>query len=282
MNEKFVYAVYESIEEANQAVRRLTHAGVPFSAMTLYADDDVIEEIHKGELLVELKELDDDHDHRSMWNRITDFFSMSDNHEEGSSVDFSGYQDDIEDDKILVVLDKSYEAEALTADSSVEEMDAADPNQVETFVHENPLNHQEANSLDDEVELKEEKICQKDKVLEGKGIAGDSSRESDISEAYYTNIDAHKVAKKKHEPDTYVKDPESDDELRRNRAEKSVAGDMGSYSDYSEYHQKTTNKSDKESQHELGEFEEEMRRHEANPPADEFGVNTEQFDNHPE
>lgn len=278
MNEKFVYAVYESIEEAKQAVNRLTLSGIPLNAITLYADDDVIEGIHKGELLVELKELDDEHDQRSIWNRITDFFSMND-HGEEFSVNFSDYQDDIDHDKILVVLDKTYEGEALAADSPVADMDVADPNQVETFVHEEPSTEPVVNDQAELEDVKDDKVVETAKPAEDKYVPGDLSRESEVAEAYYTNIESHKVVKKKNEPHPYVKDPASDEELLRKNEENSIAGDMGSYSDYSEYYQETPNKSpDKETQHELGEFEEEMRRHESNPPADEFGVNPEQFE----
>ena len=75
MDEKFVYAVYDRIEEANKAVQNLTDAGIPVSAISLYADDDVVEEANQSASVVELEEYDDDDDHRSFWNRITDFFS---------------------------------------------------------------------------------------------------------------------------------------------------------------------------------------------------------------
>lgn len=328
MNEKFVYAVYESIEEANQAVSNLTSAGIPLSAITLYADDDVIEEVNVNDTLVELRELDDDHEKRSIWNRIADFFSMSDD-EEDFPVDFSGYKDEIDDDKILVVVEKTYEGEALSVDTHVDVIDEADPNQVETFVHEDysvEEAKEEADTVTDDSHLvagdmgaatavteenlnhteppvpditEEVQVTETEDIAHphGKSVAGDTSRESEESEAYYTNIDSHRaVRKERASHQAYVADEASDAELREKRQQKSVAGDMGDYSDYAEYYQGAHNKdksnevkadetnkttdtsSEGEPHHELGAFEEEMRRHEAGPPADEVGVNPEQFD----
>ncbi|XJS11131.1 hypothetical protein ACF3NG_02375 [Aerococcaceae bacterium WGS1372] len=322
MNEKFVYAVYETIEEAKQAVSNLTGAGIPLSAITLYADDDVIEEAHNVQLDVDIKELDDDHHHRSIWNRIADFFSM-DEEEESYPVDFSGYQDEIDDDKILVVVDKSFEGDALAVNTTVDVLDETNPNSVETFVHEDFSDHQEdvieendfvagdmgaAIAVSEEYtgqtepgvqpeqpvvdSIEEKELTNKTTSTEGESVIGDFSAESEMAEAYYTNIDAQRVEKKNDEPTDSAQDVLSDEELRERREEHGVAGDMGDYSDYAEYHQNSQSKpasddtqakeadsANEVPHHELGEFEKEMRRHESNPPADEVGVNPEQFDN---
>lgn len=349
MNELFVYAVYNRIEEANKAVENLTNAGIPTSAISLYANDDIVEEAHQTTTSVELKELDEV-EHKSFWNRITDFFGGSDEEQDDFPVDFAGYQDEIDDDKILVVVDKTYEGEALAVDTNVAVMNENDPNQVETFTHQEDYSdkpHKVAGDFgaasDYFKEYQEREVVEEPKPEpspkvhvahdetrhsgESHPIAGDTAQETDEAEDYYTNIEAHRRPETvRHEPAKYEKDAQSDEALRTQREEHAVAGDMGDSSDYSEYYNEhsaeksasatedyhdeeyylkgeetrinreeesrrreyqgipdvkrpVTQKAKPEAKHDhqLGDFEEEMRRHDDNPPADEYGVNPEQF-----
>lgn len=330
MKEKFVYAVYDRLEEANQAVINLTNAGIPLSAITLFADDDVIEEADQSDVLVEFKELDDDNEGRSIWKQITDFFTGSNKDDEDFPVDFSGYKDEIDDDKILVVVDKTYEGEALSVDSGVHTLVQDDLNEVETYTQvdyeESPevvVEEDVVEEFSEDVPIEDEEFVAGDMGAEtavteeyvehpvptepeaeiqvtedvykeaGESVAGDNARETEDAENYYTNIDSHRAVEKERESRVaYVKDEASDTELRGKREASSVAGDMGDYSDYAEYYHgakarkdeaaKVINQADTsegEPSHELGAFEEEMRRHESAPPADEVGVNPEQFEN---
>lgn len=301
MNEKFVFAVYESIEEANKAVQNLTNAGIPASAITLYADDDVIEEAGNTETIKDIESYEES-DSRTFWNRLTDFFSGREEHGEAFDIDFSAYEDEIEDDKILVVLDKTYEGQSLAVDTKVNVMDKNDPNQLETSLTK---------------ELAEPEATEAPRQV----VAGDFAGESEESEAYYSNIDSYRRVKKARVESTkYERNKKEDEELRTKRKQAPVAGDMGNYSDYSEYYQvKEKKQSDGENYHDesyynqgdqnrinreelerkkhysglsdvkrpvtqynktkpqLGEFEENMRRHEEYPPSDEEGVNADQF-----
>lgn len=345
MNELFVYAVYNRIEEANKAVENLTNAGIPASAIALYANDDIVEAAHQTIASVELKELDEV-EHKSFWNRITDFFGGHDEEQDEFPVDFSGYQDEIDDGKILVVVDKTYEGEALAVDTNVAVMSENDPNQVETFAHREDYSDEPDKVAGDlgaasdyfkeyqEKEVVEEpttepapKVHEAYDYVEGRHVAGDTAQETDEAESYYTNIEAHRRPETvRPEPAKYEQDAQSDEALRTQREEHAVAGDMGDASDYSQYYydhasdkatsttedyhdeeyylkgeetrinreeearrreyqgisdlkRPVTKKAKPEAKHDhqLGDFEEEMRRHDDNPPADEYGVNPEQF-----
>lgn len=267
MDEKFVYAVYDRIEEANKAVQNLTNAGIPVSAISLYADDDVVEEANQSDSIVEIEELEDV-ESKSFWNRITDFFSGGDD-EENFPVDFKGYQDELDDDKILVVVDKTYEGEALSVDTEVNVMGENDPNQVETFAHnedyplpdkendtdkavfvagdmgaesdyskEHHMNKEEVNHTDpDDRNYNVTENVQYDRA---NMVAGDNAHETDDAESYYTNIDTHRQNNVKdvelNAKTTYENDPISDKKLRSDRDKNAVAGDMGDSSDYSQYY----------------------------------------------
>ena len=357
MDEKFVYAVYDRIEEANKAVQNLTDAGIPVSAISLYADDDVVEEANQSASVVELEEYDDDDDHRSFWNRIADFFGSDDGEDENFPVDLKGYQNELDDDKILVVVEKTYEGEALSVDTNVNVMEENDPNQVETFTQRNDYptpdettdsenatviagdmgaetdyskEHQkDSTQVDSQVDPDDRQYTVTENVQydESNKVAGDTARESEEAEAHYTNLNRQPqsdrdVANKSSNDVTYTEDPVADEKLRADRKEGGVAGDMGDSSDYSQYYQKNqeaatptsstdyhdedyylkgeetrleresegkrrdfmgvgdikrpvSNRSNNDPR--LGEFEDEMRRHDDNPPADEEGVNPEQY-----
>ncbi|MGO3201238.1 MAG: hypothetical protein ACTIJU_02885 [Ruoffia tabacinasalis] len=357
MDEKFVYAVYDRIEEANKAVQNLTDAGIPVSAISLYADDDVVEEANQSASVVELEEYDDDDDHRSFWNRIADFFGSDDGEDENFPVDLKGYQNELDDDKILVVVEKTYEGEALSVDTNVNVMEENDPNQVETFTQRNDYptpdettdsenatviagdmgaetdyskEHQkDSTQVDSQVYPDDRQYTVTENVQydESNKVAGDTARESEEAEAYYTNLNRQPqtdrdVANKSSNDVTYTEDPVADEKLRADRKEGGVAGDIGDSSDYSQYYQKNqeaatptsstdyhdeddylkgeetsleresegrrsdfmgvgdskrpvSNRSNNDPR--LGEFEDEMRRHDDNPPANEEGVNPEQY-----
>lgn len=357
MDEKFVYAVYDRIEEANKAVQNLIEAGIPVSAISLYADDDVVEEANQSASIVELEEYDADDDNRSFWNRIADFFGSDDGEDENFPVDLKGYQNELDDDKILVVVEKTYEGEALSVDTSVNVMEENDPNQVETFTQRDdyPTPDETTDSENATViagdmgaETDYSKEHQKDSTQvysqvdpddrqytitenvqydESNKVAGDTARESEEAEAYYTNLNKQPqtdrdAANKSSNDVTYTEDPVADEKLRADRKEGGVAGDMGDSSDYSQYYQKNqeaatptsstdyhdedyylkgeetrleresegkrhdfmgvgdikrpvSNRSNNDPR--LGEFEGEMRRYDDYPPADEEGVNPEQY-----
>ncbi|MFL2130055.1 hypothetical protein [Ruoffia sp. FAM 26254] len=357
MDEKFVYAVYDRIEEANKAVQNLTDAGIPVSAISLYADDDVVEEANQSASVVELEEYDDDDDHRSFWNRIADFFGSDDGEDENFPVDLKGYQNELDDDKILVVVEKTYEGEALSVDTNVNVMEENDPNQVETFTQRNDYptpdettdsenatviagdmgaetdyskEHQkDSTQVDSQVYPDDRQYTVTENVQydESNKVAGDTARESEEAEAYYTNLNRQPqtdrdVANKSSNDVTYTEDPVADEKLRADRKEGGVAGDIGDSSDYSQYYQKNqeaatptsstdyhdeddylkgeetsleresegrrsdfmgvgdskrpvSNRSNNDPR--MGEFEDEMRRHDDNPPANEEGVNPEQY-----
>lgn len=278
MDEKFVYAVYDRIEEANKAVQNLTNAGIPVSAISLYADDDVVEEANQSDSIVEIEELEDV-ESKSFWNRITDFFSGGDD-EENFPVDFKGYQDELDDDKILVVVDKTYEGEALSVDTEVNVMGENDPNQVETFAHNEdyPLPDKENNTdkavfvagdMGAESDYSKEHHMNKEEVNHtdpddrnynvtenvqydrANMVAGDNAHETDDAESYYTNIDSHRQTDAKYDHDTadvtYVEDPTADEKLRSDRDQNSVAGDMGDSSDYSQYYHANPDTTEKNS-----------------------------------
>lgn len=357
MDEKFVYAVYDRIEEANKAVQNLTDAGIPVSAISLYADDDVVEEANQSASVVELEEYDDDDDHRSFWNRIADFFGSDDGEDENFPVDLKGYQNELDDDKILVVVEKTYEGEALSVDTNVNVMEENDPNQVETFTQRNDYptpdettdsenatviagdmgaetdyskEHQkDSTQVDSQVYPDDRQYTVTENVQydESNKVAGDTARESEEAEAYYTNLNKQPqtdrdATNRSSNEVTYIEDPVADEKLLADRKEGSVAGDIGDSSDYSQYYQKNqeaatptsstdyhdeddylkgeetsleresegrrsdfmgvgdskrpvSNRSNNDTR--MGEFEDEMRRHDDNPPADEEGVNPEQY-----
>ncbi|MGO1433329.1 MAG: hypothetical protein ACTHVZ_06110 [Ruoffia tabacinasalis] len=357
MDEKFVYAVYDRIEEANKAVQNLTDAGIPVSAISLYADDDVVEEANQSASVVELEEYDDDDDHRSFWNRIADFFGSDDGDDENFPVDLKGYKDELDDDKILVVVEKTYEGEALSVDTNVNVMEENDPNQVETFTQRNDYptpdettdsenatviagdmgaetdyskEHQkDSTQVDSQVYPDDRQYTVTENVQydESNKVAGDTARESEEAEAYYTNLNKQPqtdrdATNRSSNEVTYIEDPVADEKLLADRKEGSVAGDIGDSSDYSQYYQENqeaatptsstdyhdeddylkgeetsleresegrrsdfmgvgdskrpvSNRSNNDPR--MGEFEDEMRRHDDNPPADEEGVNPEQY-----
>ncbi|MFL2143740.1 hypothetical protein [Ruoffia sp. FAM 20857] len=357
MDEKFVYAVYDRIEEANKAVQNLTDAGIPVSAISLYADDDVVEEANQSASVVELEEYDDDDDHRSFWNRIADFFGSDDGEDENFPVDLKGYQNELDDDKILVVVEKTYEGEALSVDTNVNVMEENDPNQVETFTQRNDYptpdettdsenatviagdmgaetdyskEHQkDSTQVDSQVYPDDRQYTVTENVQydESNKVAGDTARESEEAEAYYTNLNKQPqtdrdATNRSSNEVTYIEDPVADEKLLADRKEGSVAGDIGDSSDYSQYYQENqeaatptsstdyhdeddylkgeetsleresegrrsdfmgvgdskrpvSNRSNNDPR--MGEFEDEMRRHDDNPPADEEGVNPEQY-----
>lgn len=357
MDEKFVYAVYDRIEEANKAVQNLTDAGIPVSAISLYADDDVVEEANQSASVVELEEYDDDDDHRSFWNRIADFFGSDDGEDENFPVDLKGYQNELDDDKILVVVEKTYEGEALSVDTNVNVMEENDPNQVETFTQRNDYptpdettdsenatviagdmgaetdyskEHQkDSTQVDSQVYPDDRQYTVTENVQydESNKVAGDTARESEEAEAYYTNLNKQPqtdrdATNRSSNEVTYIEDPVADEKLRADRKEGGVAGDIGDSSDYSQYYQENqeaatptsstdyhdedyylkgeetrleresegrrsdfmgvgdskrpvSNRSNNDPR--MGEFEDEMRRHDDNPPADEEGVNPEQY-----
>ena len=357
MDEKFVYAVYDRIEEANKAVQNLTDAGIPVSAISLYADDDVVEEANQSASVVELEEYDDDDDHRSFWNRIADFFGSDDGEDENFPVDLKGYKDELDDDKILVVVEKTYEGEALSVDTNVNVMEENDPNQVETFTQRNDYptpdettdsenatviagdmgaetdyskaHQKDSTQVDSQVDPDDRQYTVTENVQydESNKVAGDTALESEEAEAYYTNLNKQPqtdrdATNRSSNEVTYIEDPVADEKLLADRKEGGVAGDMGDSSDYSQYYQKNqeaatptsstdyhdeddylkgeesrleresegrrsdfmgvgdskrpvSNRSNNDPR--LGEFEDEMRRHDDNPPADEEGVNPEQY-----
>ncbi|MGO1491789.1 MAG: hypothetical protein ACTHWP_02765 [Ruoffia tabacinasalis] len=357
MDEKFVYAVYDRIEEANKAVQNLTDAGIPVSAISLYADDDVVEEANQSASVVELEEYDDDDDHRSFWNRIADFFGSDDGEDENFPVDLKGYQNELDDDKILVVVEKTYEGEALSVDTNVNVMEENDPNQVETFTQRNDYptpdettdsenatviagdmgaetdyskEHQkDSTQVDSQVYPDDRQYTVTENVQydESNKVAGDTARESEEAEAYYTNLNKQPqtdrdATNRSSNEVTYIEDPVADEKLLADRKEGSVAGDIGDSSDYSQYYQENqeaatptsstdyhdeddylkgeetsleresegrrsdfmgvgdskrpvSNRSNNDPR--MGEFEDEMRRHDDNPPANEEGVNPEQY-----
>src|SRR5699024_420651 len=266
-------------------------------------------------------------------------------------------KDELDDDKILVVVEKTYEGEALSVDTSVNVMEENDPNQVETFTQRkdyptpdettdsenatviagdmgaetdySKAHQKDSTQVDSQVDPDDRQYTITENVQydESNKVAGDTALESEEAEAYYTNLNKQPqtdrdVANKSSNDVTYTEDPVADEKLRADRKEGGVAGDMGDSSDYSQYYQKNqeaatptsstdyhdeddylkgeetrleresegkrrdfmgvgdskrpvSNRSNNDPR--LGEFEDEMRRHDDNPPADEEGVNPEQY-----
>lgn len=117
MTNQFVHAIYETREQAEKAVDRLTQANIPRTAISLYGP---------GDDLVKEKDLERDENADdlaivgttgTMQNIVPTIWQPYDALMSDSSlINLEGYQDDIDKGSIVLVISSDYEAESLKVD----------------------------------------------------------------------------------------------------------------------------------------------------------------------
>lgn len=106
--DKFVYSVFDRIEEASSAVSTLNTAGIPSSAISLYASDKVIDSIEMNRDYIEVEAIETKNKSESLWQRIGNLFD-SDDHEFKNGIDLSKYQRELEEGSIVLVVESEYQ-----------------------------------------------------------------------------------------------------------------------------------------------------------------------------
>lgn len=111
MVQEFVYGVYSSLNEAEAVVDELTGKGVSRSGIKLLANDDVV---NHAQTLTQVESIDNlTQKTHHWWDGLLDFFTFdspnANRAEAERKIDFSGYKADIDEGKVLVVVDGAFE-----------------------------------------------------------------------------------------------------------------------------------------------------------------------------
>lgn len=107
MAERFVYGTYLSANELHEVINDLISRGVDPNAISLVANHSVVRRLDTNIDVIDFDVYQETHPSRGWLGKI---FGNSDADQE--SINFSGYEEEIAEDYILVVVDAQYEAEA--------------------------------------------------------------------------------------------------------------------------------------------------------------------------
>lgn len=114
---KFVLGTYEKVTEATQVFSRLVEQGIPKNSISIVANEDVLEEINETthEEIKTEEPTKTTPDSGFVLGRVENLLSLNRTETEPGygDIDFSAYQSDIDDGKILILVEESFEAEAL-------------------------------------------------------------------------------------------------------------------------------------------------------------------------
>lgn len=128
MEQQFVYGVYDSVIEAQAAYEKIFNAGIPQSGVQLIAKDEIVENSQHAAIEPVEKSLIDksgdqivDRPEPTWLESFTSLF-VADGQVDGSlnnrenQIDLSSYQAEIDEGKILLLVNQSYEGDVLRID----------------------------------------------------------------------------------------------------------------------------------------------------------------------
>lgn len=127
MEQQFVYGIYDSISEAQAVYEKILKAGIPKSGLQLIANDEIVENTQNTvvepveELMVDKAGEDSARPHTSWLESFTTFFVADGQHnnnlsEQKNRVDLSGYQAEVDQGKVLLLVNQSYEGDVMRLD----------------------------------------------------------------------------------------------------------------------------------------------------------------------
>lgn len=112
---KFVKGSYATVEEANQAIEELTKQGYDRTLLTLVSNKDAYDRFSEtADAQINTEHADSD---ESMWDKIKDVFSSDDSGYEADEDVLEPYQDDMDDGKLILLVD-DFSSEAGATDFS--------------------------------------------------------------------------------------------------------------------------------------------------------------------
>ncbi|UUX35416.1 hypothetical protein [Fundicoccus culcitae] len=108
MARKYVYGIYPTVIEAEEAVAYILNQGVPRNSVAVVGN---VEHAYHGEadFIVYEALLDDQADNRGFFARIFDWSNDANDSDEFVDVDFKQYKDSLDRDELLVLIDQVYE-----------------------------------------------------------------------------------------------------------------------------------------------------------------------------
>ena len=132
---KFVKGSYATVEEANQAIEELTKQGYDRTLLTLVSNKDAYDRFSgAADAQINTEHADSD---ESMWDKIKDVFSSDDSGYEADEDVLEPYQDDIDEGKIVLLVD-DFSTEAGATDFS----NSTPPDTSEEHVVANPTDEE--------------------------------------------------------------------------------------------------------------------------------------------
>ncbi|MGO4936264.1 YsnF/AvaK domain-containing protein [Fundicoccus sp. Sow4_H7] len=108
MARKYVYGVYSSVSETEEAVSYILNQGVPRSSVSVVGNN---EHGYSGDVdFVSYRDLLDEHeDNRGFFARLFDWDDDNDLNNDYANVDFTEYRDSLDRGDLLVLVDRDYE-----------------------------------------------------------------------------------------------------------------------------------------------------------------------------
>lgn len=132
---KFVKGSYATTEEANQAINELVNQGYDRTLLTLVSNKDAHDKFSKSaDAQISTEHADTD---ESAWDKIKDVFSSDDSGYEADEEVLAPYQDDIDDGKMVLLVD-DFSSEAGATDFS----NSTPPDTSEEHVVANPTDEE--------------------------------------------------------------------------------------------------------------------------------------------
>lgn len=114
---KIVLGSYDSQAEVVQILNQLTENGIPSSSIAILANEEHLSKIaRENEEISRLEAAQSSPESHNLLNRVEALFSLdglSNKEDESQELDLSHFKDEVDQGKIFVLVDESFEAEAM-------------------------------------------------------------------------------------------------------------------------------------------------------------------------
>ncbi|WP_124058044.1 YsnF/AvaK domain-containing protein [Vaginisenegalia massiliensis] len=138
MSKKFVYGTYPNVQSAQEAVDVLVKNGIPEQNISLVASPGILDGINSRAEALTLDEITH-HNNHDWWDSFLGLFSPADPEYQQQEIDFAAYERDVQEGKVLVAVDRDFEAQTLGLHTN--QYQETNRYADENFVHGDQYNH---------------------------------------------------------------------------------------------------------------------------------------------